>query len=77
VSIAANIAEGSSRFSDRYNLRFVEISYGSLMEVLSHIEIATRQSLISMEHREQVRTLGDQLARQLSGFANHLRKQQS
>ncbi|MCA9077615.1 MAG: four helix bundle protein [Planctomycetaceae bacterium] len=40
VSIAANIAEGSGRVSDRDFARFLEIAYGSLMETLSHAVIA-------------------------------------
>ena len=47
VSIPANIAEGSGRMSDRDNLRFVEIAYGSLMEVVSHIEVSFRQEYLN------------------------------
>ena len=36
VSIGANIAEGSSRFSAKEQAHFYSISYGSLMELMSH-----------------------------------------
>ena len=32
-SVGANIAEGVSRFSEKEKARFIEISFGSLMEV--------------------------------------------
>ncbi len=35
VSVSSNIAEGSGRASDKDFARFVEIAYGSLMEVVS------------------------------------------
>ena len=47
VSIAANIAEGSGRSSDRDFVRFIEIAYGSLMETVSHLRIAERQKFLS------------------------------
>lgn len=70
VSIAANIAEGSGRMSDRDFARFMEIAYGSLMETVSHLEIARRQSFITSEAAEMLRSTADRLARMLSGFRN-------
>ena len=40
VSVAANIAEGSSRKSKKDFARFLQISYSSLIEVLNHAYIA-------------------------------------
>ena len=40
VSISANLAEGSSRFKTNDKLRYITISYGSLMELYSHLQIA-------------------------------------
>lgn len=40
VSIAANIAEGSGRNSDRDFAHFLEQSYGSAMELASHLFLA-------------------------------------
>ena len=36
VSIGANIAEGSSRFSAKEQAHFYSIAYGILMELMSH-----------------------------------------
>lgn len=40
VSISANIAEGSGRNSDKDFAHFLEISYGSAMELASHLFLA-------------------------------------
>jgi len=40
VSIASNIAEGSGRVSLKEKMHFVEIAYGSLMEVYCQLQIA-------------------------------------
>jgi four helix bundle protein len=36
-SVAANIAEGCSRSSDKEYIRYLEISYASLAETVSHL----------------------------------------
>ena len=40
VSIPSNIAEGTSKVSPREQFHFLEISYGSLMELMCQTEIA-------------------------------------
>ena len=40
VSITSNIAEGINRFSVKDKSHFIEMAYGSLMEVSSQFEIA-------------------------------------
>lgn len=40
VSVSANIAEGTTRFSDKEQKRFLEIAYGSNIEVLSHLMVS-------------------------------------
>ncbi|MEX1094604.1 MAG: four helix bundle protein [Planctomycetales bacterium] len=72
VSIAGNIAEGSSRSSSRDFLRFVEIAYGSLMETVSHIAIAQRQGLLSEPTRRVLYDEAERLGRMLSGLRAHL-----
>lgn len=77
VSIPANIAEGSGRTSNKDNLRFVDVAYGSLMEVVSHVEVAHRQDYILPDQREQIREQADRQARILSGLRTHLLKSSS
>ena len=51
LSITSNIAEGVNRFSVKDKAHFIEIAYGSLMEVSSQIEIAEELEYISTEDR--------------------------
>jgi four helix bundle protein len=72
VSVAANIAEGSGRSSKKDFARFVEIAYGSLMEVVSHLAIATRQRMMGEDEYEGLYKKVEQLVRMLSGLRNSL-----
>ena len=46
VSIPANIAEGQGRSHTREFLNHLSVAYGSLMEVETHLEIATRLNYV-------------------------------
>ncbi len=72
VSISSNIAEGSGRVSDKDFGRFIEIAYGSVMEVVSQAEIAQRQNFLSTEHRNELNGKAEELARMLSGLRTKL-----
>lgn len=73
VSTAANIAEGAGRQSNKDNQRFIDIAYGSLMEVVSHLTIARRQEFLDADSWEELRGNADRLARMLSGLSAYLR----
>lgn len=72
VSVSSNIAEGSGRISDRDFSRFLEIAYGSVMEVVSLAEIAHRQKFLVIEERDQLNQQAEVLAKMLSGLRNKL-----
>ena len=72
VSISSNIAEGSGRFSDKDFAHFVEIAYGSLMEVVSQGQIAVRRSFLTTAHHDELYLHAEELARMLSGLRNSL-----
>jgi four helix bundle protein len=72
VSIASNIAEGSSRASDTDFLRFLEIAYRSLMEVVTQARIAQRQHFLQDSDHEALVRHAEQLARMLSGLRTSL-----
>ena len=68
VSITSNIAEGTNRFSVKDKAHFVEMAYGSLMEVSSQFEIAEDLGYISNEDRLSMDKLIEEEARLLSGL---------
>lgn len=77
VSISSNIAEGSGRSSDREFIRFLDISYGSVMEVVSQIQIALDQQFIQVDDHQSLYSQADELARMLSGLRGSLRPRDS
>ena len=70
VSISSNIAEGINRFSVKDKAHFVEMAYGSLMEVSSQFEIAEELGYVSSEDRLSMDMLIEEEARLLSGLLN-------
>lgn len=70
LSITSNIAEGVNRFSVKDKAHFIEIAYGSLMEVSSQFEIAEELDYISSEDRLSMDMLIEEDARLLSGLLN-------
>ncbi len=70
VSVTSNIAEGVNRFSLKDKARFIEIAYGSLMEVSSQLEIAEELGFITTSDRQNMDQLIEEDARLLSGLLN-------
>jgi four helix bundle protein len=74
VSVASNIAEGSSRSSRADFNRFIEIAYGSLLESISELTIAQRQRFIRTPAFESIYKQAEQLARMLSGLRRTIKR---
>jgi four helix bundle protein len=68
VSISSNLAEGSSRHSKTDFARFVEISTGSLFEVVSQSFIAKRQGFLSEEQFVDLYRAAEEQSRMQSGL---------
>lgn len=77
VSITSNIAEGVNRFSVKDKVHFVEIAFGSLMEVSSQFELAEELGYISTEDRLSIDELVKEVARLLSGLRNSYKPSES
>lgn len=62
VSVASNIAEGTSRTSFKDQERFIEIAYGSLMECCCQLQLAADIDLVPAETlgecRQDIREIG-------------------
>ena len=66
VSVPSNIAEGMSRLSDKEKVHFIEISYGSLMEVLCQMEISKELNYVTEEQMNDIENQITIIAKQLS-----------
>ncbi len=66
ISIISNIAEGSSRTSYKDKARFSEISFGSLMELLSQSLICLDQKYITNTDLLEIRIMMDSLGYKLN-----------
>ena len=74
VSVTSNIAEGSGRPSLKERIHFFEIAYGSLMESLTQLIIASDLGFISEHDVEEVRVKITEVARLISGLRKSLLK---
>ncbi len=72
VSVAANIAEGAARKTTAELLQFLYIANGSLSELDTHVEIATR--LRYMENSEFLQNLLDGVQSQLLAVIQSLKR---
>ena len=70
VSITSNIAEGVNRYSVKDKAHFIEMAFGSLMEVSSQFEIAEELGYITVVERMSIDELIREEARLLSGLQN-------
>ncbi len=70
VSTTSNIAEGITRYSNKDKVHFLEMSYGSLMEVMSQIEVALDEGYIQNDQFSNLETLIADTGRLISGLQN-------
>ena len=75
VSVASNIAEGSSRNSLKDHIRFIEVAYGSLMEVYTQLCIAVDLSYSSKEEIQEINLLIKEISNKLNALNNSYKQQ--
>ena len=68
ISIPSNIAEGMGRIAEKEQGHFINIAFGSLMEVLAQIDIAKDLDYITKEEYTQVDSLVDEIGKMLSSL---------
>jgi four helix bundle protein len=76
AAIPANIAEGQGRFSTREFLRYIAIAYGSLAELETHIEVATRIGYLTSEQECALGARAQEIGKLLNGLARSLKSSQ-
>ncbi|VFA40466.1 four helix bundle protein [Chryseobacterium indologenes] len=72
VSVASNIAEGSSRSSNKDFNRFLEISLGSIYELQTQIIISANRNYLEISKTEEIENKIIELQRMISGFQKNL-----
>jgi len=70
ISISSNIAEGTSRFSGKDQIRFYEIAYGSLMELLNQAIISGDLMMLPEDDLKEVRKEVDSIAHKLTRLSD-------
>ena len=68
ISIPSNSAEGMGRIAEKEQSHFINIAFGSLMEVLAQIDIAKDLDYITKEEYTQVESLVDEIGKMLSSL---------
>ena len=72
TSVGSNIAEGSGRNSDADFGHFLEIAYGSLMEVVSQLFVAVDENYIPQEQFDAIADEADLLAGKIVNLSKSL-----
>jgi four helix bundle protein len=68
VSVAANLAEGSSRTSRKDQAHFSQIAYGSLMELACLLIVAVDLEMLSTDQETKLREEIEAVSRQLNAL---------
>jgi four helix bundle protein len=76
-SIILNIAEGSGKTSDRELNRFINISLGSVSELLAAIDVLKDGKFITQEEFDKIFKKLDSISNQLGGFKKKLKSRKS
>ena len=71
ISIPSNIAEGYSRSSNKDKSHFLNIAYGSLMEIVCQYEIAASLGYITDKQCEEILEKAHDLAVRISNFRSY------
>ena len=74
VSVSSNIVEGNYRFSIQEQIRFIEISFGSLMEVYCQLILAFDMNYINEHQLLECRTLIEKIRLMLIALNRQKRK---
>ncbi len=74
VSICSNIAEGTSRITNKDKAHFISISFSSTMEVLNQLILAFELDFISEEDYHKSRNQIESISNKLNSLRKHILK---
>jgi len=74
ASIPANIAEGYGRYYYQETIRFCYIARGSLLELMSHLELSMKLGYLSNEALEIIEQQASATLKLIHGFINYLKR---
>ena len=66
VSVPSNIAEGMGRIAIKERIHFIEISYGSIVEVLCQLDISQSLGYISEQELNDAEEIASRLTKVMS-----------
>ena len=75
VSAPSNIAEGISRVTRKDQVHFLNISYGSLMELACQSDISCMLGYITDRQRKELSAKINNLAIKINNFISYIRKE--
>ena len=70
ISIPSNIAEGNGRIAIKEQIHFLEIAFGSAMEVYSQLQLAVDLGYISDEDFNQIKPIILNTSKLISGLCS-------
>ena len=68
ISVPSNIAEGNGRIAVKEQIHFLEIAFGSIMEIYCQLQIALDLGYISDEDFTQIKPLIHNTSKLISGL---------
>lgn len=72
ISVPSNIAEGSSRRSNKEFRRYLEISLGSLFELQTQIVLSSYKEYLNKEKLDKIEKGTEELQKMITGFMKSL-----
>ena len=73
-SVILNIAEGSGKTSDKELNRFLEISLGSVSELVAAVDVLKDNQLVNQDEFNMIFAKSSSISSQLGGFKKKIKK---
>jgi len=74
ISVSSNIVEGSYRSSNKDKANFMNMAFGSLMELLSQVIISKDLEYINEEQYIELRSSIEKASNKLASLSNYFKK---